>query len=197
LRFTDADQEKGRKGLSYSEGYFDTEHHYQTSLTYSLNSAVHFAKPISRFFQIDAQAGLNVHWNHYFARNIVSGLEEMNYKKLLPLFEANASCLLAFYPNTRTTFAFTPTISYNRSFDYLINEETDSGKTIVKYDLHNDFRQIDLEFPFRVAYYISPRLHYNVEATTYLRSLYSSDKSVSKAWLSSFRITAGLTYQIF
>jgi hypothetical protein len=197
LRLTDADQEKGRKGPWYSEDDLGSERHYQTSLTYCINSAVRYAKPINRFFQIDAQIDLNVHWEHYLARNIVSGLEEMNYEKLLPLFEANASCLLAFYPNTRTTFAFTPNISYNRSFDYLINEETDSGRTTVKYDRHNDFRRLDLEFPFLVRYYVSPRLQYHISATTYLRSLYSSDKAVAKAWYSSFAIDAGLTYQIF
>ena len=69
--------------------------------------------------------------------------------------------------------------------------------TSITYDKHNDFRRFDIAFPFLVDYYVSPRLQYNITATTYLRSHYSSDKSIEKAWYSSFRLDAGLTYQIF
>jgi hypothetical protein len=198
LRLIDADLDNARKVRSYSETAYRL-HEYQTELIYCLNSTFQVARPLSRFFQANGRLDVNMHWNHYFARSVPSYIGESDYETLLPTLEIDASFLFAYYPDTRTTFAFGPNVSYDRSFNYLINENKNRGTTmvLVNNDPHFDFRGMDIEFPLNFIYYISPRLQYRVSAATYLRSYYSSDQTVTKGWYSTYTVGAGLTYQFF
>jgi hypothetical protein len=198
LQLIDADVGNARRGQLYREES-NRINQYQTEFNYRINSTIQMAKPINRFFQINGQVDVNFYWNHYFDRSIPSDQSETDYETLLPVFEADASCMFAYYPDTRTTFSFVPDVSYNRSFNYLINKNKLHGTemTIVKHDLHNDFRGVNLAFPLNIIYYASPRLQYRITASTVLRSYYSSEQSVSKAWYSTSEINIGLTYQLF
>ncbi len=198
LQLADADADNARKSRSYEETAY-RQHQYQTQLTYCLNSTFQAAKPMSRFFQISGRIDLNFHWNHYFARNAQSDIAEVEYETLLPTMEAGVSCLFAYYPDTRTAFTFGPNVSYNRSYNYLINGNKIHGTppAAVKNDLHFDFRRTEIELPLSLLYYVSPRLLYRISAATYTKSDYGSDQSTTKGWYYTYAIGAGLTYQVF
>jgi hypothetical protein len=198
VQLADADRGNARKGQLLSE---DSHllHEYQTELTYCINSAIQAAKPLSRFFQIMGRIDMNFQWYHYFARSIPSDIPETDYQYLIPMLEVHAAGLVAYYPDTRTTFTFGPNVSYNRSYNYLINETKNQATqmVILKNGLHFDFRSTEFELPVSFVYYVSPRMQYRLGASTFFRSYYSSEQSVIKGWYSTYSVSAGLTYQLF
>jgi hypothetical protein len=199
LSLTDSDESGLGTMHSLWEGSYLTKN-YQTTVIYSLNTSFQFARPVNRYFQLRARADLSFLWNHYFARSAPSAfLQETSYEQLLPVMDAAASCEMAYYPDTRTTFSLAPNASYHRSFNYFVNKNWNSGTAdiVANGDRHNDFRGITLEFPLTIAYFVSPRLQYRIWASSLMGTFYSSQDSDTKAWRSTYALGAQATYQLF